>query len=105
MDGILESKHFYRKHVANDGNSLFRAISDGIFGTQRYKHIVAKATELLLNDTDKDFSEYHNEEYKEPNFDLVCQLAKRFNFNVEIVSSIDKEMKPFGFSPIRNRSK
>merc|ERR1719483_779233 len=50
MDEICESQDYYRKHVANDGESLYRSISDSVFGSQNYKFIVAKAVELITNE-------------------------------------------------------
>ena len=34
MDDILEARRLYRKHVAEDNNSIYRAVSDALWGTQ-----------------------------------------------------------------------
>ena len=97
MDEICETNELYRKHVANDGDSLFRSIADGIFGSQNYKFIVAKAAELIMEEATptekKKLSEFV------PNYPLVCRLAEIFKFKVEIISSNDETMTPFTFAP------
>jgi len=97
MDEICETHDLYRKHVANDGDSLCRSIADGIFGSQNYKFIVAKAVELLTNEASpaekKKLSEFV------PNYPLVCRLAEIFKFKVEIISAADETMTPFTFTP------
>ncbi len=93
MDGILESKSFYRKHVAEDSLSLYRAIADQIFGTQsqRYRDIVSRAAQLILE-------EGHVQNSHEK-FDLISKLAEFMRFRVEIVSSAERDLKPFFYSP------
>ena len=49
MDGVLETNGFYRKHVANEPDSIYRAISDVLFDTQFYRHDVRKAHRLFSN--------------------------------------------------------
>ena len=49
MDGVLETNGFYRKHVANEPDSIYRAVSDVLFDTQYYRHLVKKARNLLVN--------------------------------------------------------
>ena len=34
MDDILEARRLFRKHVAEDNNSIYRAVSDALWGTQ-----------------------------------------------------------------------
>ena len=101
MDEICDSNDYYRKHVANDGESLFRSISDGVFGSQNYKFIVAKAAELLLNEATPDEKEKLSEFV--PNYPLVCRLAEYFHFRVEIISAADETMTPFTFIPKRRK--
>ena len=36
MDDILEARGYYRKHVAHDGRSLYRAVADALYGTQQH---------------------------------------------------------------------
>lgn len=104
MDEILESKAFYRKHCASDDQSLFRAISDGFFGTQRYKDIVAKAAELIQNEW-KMHGRNGTEDNIPSDYILLTKLAERFQFNVEVVCSVDKTMTPFRFNPQLSSSK
>ena len=103
MDEICETNDMYRKHVANDGDSLYRSIADGIFGSQNYKFIVAKAVELLMNEASptekRKLSEYA------PNYHLVCRLAEIFKFKVEIISAADETMTPFTYSPKQNKKR
>lgn len=101
MDEICDSNDYYRKHVAHDGESLFRSISDGVFGSQNYKFIVAKAAELLLNEATPDEKEKLSEFV--PNYPLVCRLAEYFHFRVEIISAADETMTPFTFIPKRRK--
>jgi len=103
MDEICESQDYYRKHVANDGESLFRSISDSVFGSQNYKFIVAKAVELIMNEASPDEKNILSE--FAPNYPLVCRLAKRFHFCVEIISAADDTMTPFTFSPKQKNSR
>ena len=103
MDEICESQDYYRKHVANDGESLYRSISDSVFGSQNYKFIVAKAVELIMNEASSDEKNILSE--FAPNYPLVCRLAKRFHFCVEIISAADDTMTPFTFSPKQKNSR
>lgn len=109
MDEILESKSFYRKHCANDDQSLFRAISDGLFGTQRYRNIVAKAADLMENEWQISMHDNGKERPSDDgiptNYILLTKLAERFRFNVEVVCSVDKTMMPFRFHPKLRSSK
>ena len=73
MDEICESQDYYRKHVANDGESLYRSISDSVFGSQNYKFIVAKAVELIMNEASPDEKNILSE--FAPNYPLVCRLG------------------------------
>ena len=73
MDEICESQDYYRKHVANDGESLYRSISDSVFGSQNYKFIVAKAVELIMNEASSDEKNILSE--FAPNYPLVCRLG------------------------------
>lgn len=41
-DNFLESKGFYRKHIARDASCLFRTISEQLFDTQGYHEQVRK---------------------------------------------------------------
>ena len=93
MDIILESKGFYRKHVASEEGSLFRALSDGLFGTQHYRFILAKAVELAAKD-DADESVIYE---LDPSFSLVRRLGQLFKFDFEIINSTDDRLIPFSF--------
>ena len=54
MDEILESQGYYRKHVAKDKGSLFRALSDGFFGTQYFRFILSDAAKLMKSEIDEE---------------------------------------------------
>lgn len=47
MDGVLETNGFYRKHVAHEPDSIYRAVSDVLFDTQFYRHLVKKVHNLF----------------------------------------------------------
>jgi hypothetical protein len=80
--------------VANESDSLFRAISDNLFTTQHYSFIVEKAAQLVDNDENPDKDKFG------PKFPLVCQLGQNFNFGFEIICSTDETLRPFCFEPI-----
>jgi len=52
MDGVLENSGFYRKHVANEQDSIYRAISDAVFDTQHYKYLVKQAHDVFVNSSE-----------------------------------------------------
>ena len=103
MDTILESKSFYRKHVAADGQAIERSISDVIFGTQKYKEIVADAISIIVHETKNDEERRRLRFENYPQYPLICKLAQRFNFEVEIISATDEALAPFNYQPKRRQ--
>ena len=102
-DEVLETRGFYRKHVPHDGESLSRSISDAIFGSQKYKYIVTKAIELILNQAADDDERKTLSEHA-PNYPLLRRLAATFSFDVEVVYAIDQTFFKFD-CPRKNRKR
>jgi hypothetical protein len=68
----LESKGFYRKHVARDASSLFRVISEQMFDVQTYHEKVRNDLAAFI---EAHFKEYANEVDK--NIYNYCTLLRR----------------------------
>ena len=49
MDDIVESRGYYRKHVAQEKNSLFRAISDFLYSSQCFRDDLQLALKYFLD--------------------------------------------------------
>ena len=74
MDDVLEAKGLFRKHVADEPDSIFRAVSDALFGTQVYHSLVKRG---WIN------SNFVDGEY--PDHPVARALAKLFNLKIEII--------------------
>jgi len=49
MDDILEARRLFRKHVAEDNNSIYRAVSDALWGTQVHFELLKKSVSLMTS--------------------------------------------------------
>lgn len=97
MDTILELRGFWRKHVPKDGSSLFRALSDLLYGTQKYRFILQHGADLLQSS--KIVKQPPDAAVSDPKYSLLCQLGQKFNFGLEIISSTDSNLNAFFFKP------
>ena len=99
FDNILENNGFYRKQVARDNNTLFRAIADGLFKTQYYRFIVAKRAELIMNRDKTLVHDENNNNETDGFFPLLRHLGQSLKFRYEFVSSMDDELAMTEFDP------
>ena len=99
FDNILENNGFYRKQVARDNNTLFRAIADGLFQTQYYRFIVAKRAELIMN-RDKTLLHDENNNETDGHLPLLRHLGQSLKFRYEFVNAMDEEVSIEEFDPI-----
>ncbi len=53
MDDILEAKGYYRKRVAQEEDSLFRAVADLRFHSQTQAHILKIAVKAFIVDLEQ----------------------------------------------------
>ena len=104
FDNILENNGFYRKQVARDRNTLFRAIADGLFKTQYYRFIVAKRAELIMNTEKTLVHDEDNITEIDGSFPLLRHLGQSLKFRYEFVSSMDDELAMKEFDPIPNEA-
>lgn len=88
---------FWRKHVPKDGSSLFRALSDLLYGTQKYRFILQHGADLLQSS--KIVKQPPDAAVSDPKYSLLCQLGQKFNFGLEIISSTDSNLNAFFFKP------
>lgn len=105
----LEKMHFFIKKMGGDGNCMFRAVSDQIYGNEDYHYIIReKCMDYLLLERDffsqfveggnKEFDNYINMKRKSGVWgdDIELQaISEIYNRPIEIYSGSNKPLKTF----------
>ena len=105
----LEQMHFFIKVMGSDGNCMFRAVSDQIYGNEDYHNIIReKCMDYLLIEReffsqfveggDKEFDNYINMKRKDGVWgdDVELQaISELYNRPIEIYSGSNKPLKTF----------
>lgn len=105
----IEKSHFFIKEMKGDGNCMFRAFADQIYGDEEYHEIIRekcmdylqvekKFFSQFIEDGEKEFDNYVNMKRKLGVWgdDVELQaLSEIYNRPIEIYSGSDKPLKTF----------
>lgn len=106
MDDILEARGYYRKHVARESGSVFRAVADVLFHTQQH---VAKTLQYCLGvyrmtrgkegaDEEDGVEDGDDADRLRRHRDL-CDLADLLRVSVEVLETSDPDISTLRIEP------
>ncbi len=98
MDDILEARGYYRRHVARDGNSVFRSLSDVLFHTQRHHGMLQHCLRVFRKTGRKGGGAPAKDKGSSAHVDLR-DLVDMLGVRVDLVETNHPDISTIRFSP------
>jgi hypothetical protein len=94
MDGILEARGYFRKHVAAEKDSLYRTVSDVLFGTQKLKDMLRNARDMFVEDREETGIGCSGRKHSE-----LYILSEMLGVTIQLLEATDQNISTVIISP------